>query len=128
MSFSKAGAKVRSLFQTAKRFAKFFSKFLFRRLPGEGPSAWASLAKGGTVAANRPERPAPNVSATFCQASPLPFRKRVQKYGLFPYSQNTSKVFSELFCRMTRKMLDYRHVTKHVFTRAGKGGRRRHTL
>ena len=127
MSFSKAGAKVRSYFQTAKRFAKFFEVF-FRRLPGEGPSAWASLAKGGTVAAYRPERTAPNVSATFSQASPLPFRKRVQKYGLFPYSQNTSKVFSELFRRITRKMLDYRYVTKHVFTGTEKGGERRHTL
>ena len=127
MSFSKAGAKVRSLFQTAKRFAKFFRSF-FRRLPGEGPSAWASLAKGGTVAAYRPERTAPNVSATSCQASPLPFRKRVQKYGLFPFTQNTSKVFSELFRRITRKMLDYRYVGKHVFTRLMEGEKRRHTL
>ena len=128
MSFPKAGAKVRSLFQTAKRSAKFFSKFFFRRLPGEGPSAWASLAKGGTVAANRPERTAPNVSATFCQASPLPFRKRVQKYGLFPYSQNLRKLFFELFRRVLRKLLVYRYVTKHNFSMLVEAGKRRHTL
>ena len=128
VSFPKAGAKVRSLFQTAKRSAKFFSRFFFRRLPGEGPSAWASLAKGGTVAANRPERTAPNVSATFCQASPLPFRKRVQKYGLFPFTQNTSKVFSGLFRGVLCKLLVYRYVTKHIFTRTGKGTGRRNTL
>lgn len=127
VSFPKAGAKVRSYFQTAKRFAKFFRSF-FRRLPGEGPSAWASLAKGGTVAANRPERTAPNVSATFCQASPLPFRKRVQKYGLFPYSQNLRKLFFELFRRVLRKLLVYRYVTKHNFSMLVEAGKRRHTL
>ena len=47
--FSKAGAKERSCFQTAKCFAKFFFESFFEDRQEGGPSAWASLAKGGTA-------------------------------------------------------------------------------
>ena len=124
----KSGCKGKEFVSNRQTFREVFFRSFFRRLPGEGPSAWASLAKGGTVAANRPERTAPNVSATFCQASPLPFRKRVQKYGLFPYSQNLRKLFFELFRRVLRKLLVYRYVTKHNFSMLVEAGKRRHTL
>ena len=81
--FSKAGAKVRSYFQTTKCFEKFFRKFFFEDLRGKKLSAWASLMRkaGKSLAAKgQLHQKSP---ATACQVSPLRFRKRVQKYSLF---------------------------------------------
>ena len=47
MSFPKAGAKVRSLFQTAKRSAKFFSRFFSEGCRGKGRPLGPLLRKAG---------------------------------------------------------------------------------
>ena len=81
--FSKAGAKVRSYFQTTKCFEKFFFESFFEDLRGKELSAWASLMrKAGKPSAAKGQLH-PKSPATACQVSPLRFRKRVQKYSLF---------------------------------------------
>ena len=82
-SLLKSGCKDKELFSSYQMFWEVFSKVFFEDLRGKELSAWASLMRkaGKSLAAKGQLHP--KSPATACQASPLRFRKRVQKYSLF---------------------------------------------
>ena len=109
--FSKAGAKVRSYFQTAKCFAKFFSKVFRKPAGGREPSAWASLAKGGTETRRLTGRQlAKRLPCNIMSSITASFPKAGAKVRLISGSANLYRLFFHIFLSVLCKLLIYKYV------------------
>ena len=112
--FSKAGAKVRSCFQTAKCFAKFFSK-VFSKTGRKGNRPLGPLLR--KAGQQTPESPG-SVRKTLCNIMSsinASFPKAGAKVRLITGSANLYRLFLEGFPKVFHKRLIYKCVIKQVF-------------
>ncbi|MBU3812930.1 MAG: hypothetical protein H9791_00260, partial [Candidatus Bacteroides intestinipullorum] len=89
--FRKTAAKVRTFSVIFQILPKVFSNFFFGGLPESPQHGLIGVTAGKTI------RKCLITSVSAVQASPLPSRKRVQKYTLYTEWQNIARDFLPIF-------------------------------